>query len=154
MRYTTNVTVDVKIKVKNDETSGKNDDDSTGSNIIMIILPVLAAVIIVVTIVLLWWRRQLCFAKSKHNNINGTNFSAPEAYFDNTYHNVDEAKATVKETSYDILFAQYADVNRAKLSADITEEIDQEESENVEDAEYDTCLLMMTMRRIKLHRKL
>ncbi|XP_076083196.1 uncharacterized protein LOC143054160 isoform X6 [Mytilus galloprovincialis] len=140
LRYTTNVTVDVKIKVKNDETSGKNDDDSTGSNIIMIILPVLAAVIIVVTIVLLWWRRQLCFAKNKHNNIKGTNFSAPDAHFDNTYHNVDEAKATVKETSYDILFAQYADVNRAKLSADITEEIDQEESsENVEDAEYDIC---------------
>ncbi|XP_071143296.1 uncharacterized protein [Mytilus edulis] len=120
MRYTTNVTVDVKIKVKNDETAGKNDDDSTGSNIIMIILPVLAAVIIVVTIVLLWWRRQLCFAKSKYN--------------------VDEAKETVKETSDDILFTQYAEVNRAKLSADITEEIDQEESENVEDAEYELSI--------------
>lgn len=117
MRYTTNVTVDVKIKVKNDETAGKNDDDSTGSNIIMIILPVLAAVIIVVTIVLLWWRRQLCFAKSKYN--------------------VDEAKETVKETSDDILFTQYAEVNRAKLSADITEEMDQKESENVVDAEYE-----------------
>ncbi|XP_076083191.1 uncharacterized protein LOC143054160 isoform X2 [Mytilus galloprovincialis] len=117
MRYTTNVTVDVKIKVKNYETAGKNDDDSTGSNIIMIILPVLAAVIIVITIVLLWWRRQLCFAKSKYD--------------------VDEAKETVKETSDDILFTQYAEVNRAKLSADITEEIDQEESENVEDAEYE-----------------
>lgn len=117
MRYTTNVTVDVKIKVKNDETAGKNKDDSTGSNIIMIILPVLAVVIIALTIVLLWWRRQLCFAKPKYN--------------------VDEAKDTINETSYDILFTQYAEVNRAKLSADITEEIDQEESENVEDAEYE-----------------
>ena len=99
-------------------TKDVDKSESNKPSIIAIVLPVVGAILIVIILIIFvfsWNRKQLCFSKFKYK--------------------VDEATENVKETPDDVLFTQYAEVNRHHIKSDDHSDDDQMDENGDDDEE-------------------
>jgi flagellar basal body-associated protein FliL len=99
-------------------TKDVDESESNKASILVIVLPIIGTIIVVIIIVIFvfsWNQKQLCFSKFKYK--------------------VDEATENVKETPDDVLFTQYAEVNRHHIKSDDQSDDDQMDENGDDDEE-------------------
>lgn len=100
MRLSKNATITLKVKMPSTEPTHAHTTNDHPMSLAMIVIIVIAALLLFlcVLVIIIWRLEKLCFTKTKYK--------------------VDEAKENVNEVNEEILFTQYAEVNKMNENND------------------------------------